>query len=139
MDHPQRHREAAPDRPRRRWTARVLIGLLATCGLLPLLLFVGLFATDTWGRWRFNAHSNEWKQSIAREIPAGTPKARVLAFFASRGVPLSCGDEADGSVSCGARERRDFGVMPVWSLWFEATFQQKRLVRVRQDARGIGF
>ena len=63
----------------------------------------------------------------------------MLAFFAARGVPLSCAEGTRGKTRCSGRERREFGVMPVWSLSFEATLQNDRLIAVRQQARGVGF
>lgn len=129
---------APAPRSRRGWLGWTLVGVLVVFGLLPLLLFVALLGSDAVGRWRFNAHSDAWREGIAREIPPGTSKARVLAFFATRGVPLHCG-YARKPDACSARERRDFGVMPVWRLHFEATFRHDELVAVRQQARGIGF
>lgn len=125
--------------PRRRGLPRTLGGVLLLVGVVPVLSIVGLIGADTIGRWRINAHSDEWRQAIAREIPPGTSKAHVLAFFAARGVALSCNGSERGEARCGARERRDFGVMPVWSLYFEVTFRTDALVSVRQQARGIGF
>lgn len=123
---------------RKRWILRGLVGVLMVVGAVPLLLFVFILVSHFGGRWRFDHHSQEWKDVVARDAPVGTPRATVERLFAARGVNLHC--RAEGRVAtCWATEDKRFGMLPEWFLRFDVTFQDERLVRVAQTQLGIGF
>jgi hypothetical protein len=123
---------------RRRWILRGLVGVLMVVGAVPLLLFVFILVSHFGGRWRFERHSQEWKDVVARDAPAGTDRATVERLLAARGVILDC--RADGNVAtCRGTEDKRFGMLPEWFLRFTVTFEDGRLARVEQTGLGIGL
>jgi hypothetical protein len=111
-------------------------------GILVLIIMV-IIAAMFFEQRHANKKSAErviyWKQVFAKEIPTGSSRATVEAFFKAQAIPLNCKSNDPKITNCYADDPLKCGSLPSWRIIIDLTYTDDVLSNYRVRRYGVGL